>query len=306
MGRRIVYQKGSESLKVAIFIPTYNRPLLFDFLLFTIKKYLKGDYDIISYQRCDIIDYKSYYKDVNVKYDVKVIEQKEPAQKELKSILKYICQRYDFIITFTDDALLYREVNLEDIISIFNEDVFSYSFRLSKRFFDDINCDNISINSNADKYKISYKDIIDKNDGNINFDGKGAISHFTYPFELSSSMYRTDKFLHVIYNSSCDSVWSLEYTGRIFVVKNFDEFILVDETAQSISIQWNGMIAGENKIISDSELDEITMLKVKSCDYEFDNNCNFVEELKDCFITYISEKKYIKMFYNILKNRRWE
>jgi len=295
-------------VKIAIFIPTYNRPLLYDFLLYTIKQNLIGEYDIYSYQRVTNGDYDNYYKNIDKRYNVTSLVQRQPEQQELGMFLKYICNNYDYIITFTDDALLYREINLNEVIEKLKEtNSFSYSFRLSTLFFEYaiIKQDQLWVTPTEDNYYfVNYKKIIDDNSGNVNFDGKGVIAHFTYPFELTSSLYSTKDFLDVLNHSNCNDVWSLEYTGRNYVVKNLDRLIMIGKEAQSISIQWNGLIAGDNKIISDSELDKITRLKMLSCDYNFGYDYTFVEEgLNDCFITYLSNKKYIDLFLDIFKGR---
>ena len=295
--------------KIGIFVPTKDRPLFFDFLLATIRtNFVWPNYEIVSYQRVTRNNYKESYKNINEFYSVKAIEQKENEQKELKVILDFMIKKYDYIFLTTDDSVFYKFFDIQNVIEILenNTNILSYSFRLSKNLGDlfkkDINCfKNITDNL----YTCNYKEII-KAYGKKNFDGESPIGHFTYPFELSASLFSKENLKNIIDNiPQANTIHTIEYFGRNYVIDNIDKEILMSENAQMLSIQWNGMV-NDIKIITDNEIEEITNLKPLPGKYNFGFfvEQNLIEKQKDCFLNIENKHIFLDDFKNCLINRK--
>lgn len=286
--------------KIAVIIPTKDRPLLFEFCIYTLKKFLIGNYDIFAYLYITNDEYSEYYNNIIKHYNIKCIKQSDKSQKELVPLYNYICKNYDYIITLTDDVVFYKLCNLKFFIDNIDDNVYSASFRLSKQLAKQ-QINNISfIGDNYYYYNsiIKYYNTIDV---------EGIISNFTYPFELTASLYPVKNFKVVLDNIQyCKKLHEIEYWGRRFVLDKFpDKKVLINEIASAMSIQWNGVVNDE-KIISDNMLHELTILKntISNFNVDFLSKINYIETVNDCFLNLTNSKLYIKEFIDCFENRK--
>lgn len=284
-----------------IFIPSYDRPILLDYLLNSLSKYIIGDYDVVIYLRTNNDSHKIYYDDIKRKYNVKYILQQTNNQTELFPILKYLCKNYKFISLFVDDYFLYDYVNIDEISKLLIDDkIISYSYRLSNILGKNstILFDTFSYNYIDDFYLCDYGKII-SHYNTTNMDNENSIKHFTYPFEVSSSMYYCENLNYILDNiNKISNIHSLEYYGRLFVVNNINKTILMKSTAQSIGVEWNNTM-NDFKFM---EKDEIEQYQKNSYCKNFKelDRIGIVEKLNDCFVT--KNNYFVDNFYDIIKN----
>lgn len=290
---------------ISVFIPTKDRPALFDLLLFTLKKYIKYPIQIYSYRYATELVYEKYYQDIEKRYNVKTLVQKIPNEKHYLTYLKHISLNSDYIITLTDDVLFYKEVDLQRIIEALesNKDSLAYSFRLSQNLVESKSLEKelIFIKSLSNNfYAYNYTPII-HHFNTLNFDEKGSIAHYTYPFELTASIYKVDFFKSIL--DTLENFYSLheiEFVGRRKTLQLYpNNCILIDKYAQAFSISWYGCV-NNDKLIEPDEFGYLNKVKLKSCNFDLSSieNLNIVEDInKDCFL--VPENVDFELFNNI-------
>lgn len=224
------------SREVGVLIVSKNRPMQLHATLDSYFKYARdsGNAKInVLYTFDD--KYKDGYDIIQKEYKDRVIFIKE--SDYTKDVIKVVSS-VPYILFLVDDVVFYRPFKLSDGCKLLtnNDEVLSFSYRLGGNItYSYIN----NINTSTPKeYDIASNVVL------VDWTNKLPYTDFGYPFEISSSMYRSSDVLRMM--SLSDSGWAspnyYELTGTEIVrshVKDFGKFIATYMKSVSVCIPLN-------------------------------------------------------------------
>lgn len=239
-----------------IIILSFNNAFQLKFLLESIDKNLIGkkkihilykyDSDVFESEYLQIIsDYNNinWIKESNIKNDILEILSKNEEE---------------FVCLFTDNNIIYKEVNINDLLSILKTDnsVLTATLRLglNTTICKNLNCNNVILPS-------------EKNESFFKWDWSKHYADFGYPFSINGHIFRSKEISKLIKNARFNNQSNFEESLQIY--ENYPKNIMCALNQSSVI----------EIIISPEKLKEFKEQKLSFKSFKFDKIDSYLQVL---------------------------
>jgi len=224
-----------------------DRPLQLDLTLRTYEKHCKSNLYVKGYVLYEASNekFEAQYRELEERYEDFVFWR----EMDFKTDVCIILKDEDYVFFVVDDTVFLRDFSLEEIVKTLDlyRGIIGFSLRLGKNT---THCYPLNIENDIPE----FKSIVQKEVYGFDWTQAGA-GDFSYPLELSSSVYRVSDIWHILDKTIYENPNSLEWVlsrNAVTFAKNM-RFLACSNKSLAVSLPLNRVQTVNNNRVGKDE-----------------------------------------------------